>query len=265
MAFIQHTRKGNGAPPIVFVHGFGCARSDWDEQVAHFSPRHVTVAVDLGAHGASPGGPEHAKIETHGADVASLMAHLDLGPSILVGHSMGCRVVLEAAQRQPSRAKGIILVDGSRLGEAGSKAYEARAKAIADLGYAKFVTAAFAQMFGTEYDKAKAAAIIKRAVDRKPEICGPLFADIGRYDSENMDRVLAATKVPLMAIQTTVTNADGKRLSLAKGETTPYLDLLRATVKGARIEIIPGIGHFPQLERVAETNALMEDFVGTLR
>ena len=261
MALIQHTRKGSGTPPIVFVHGFGCARSDWDEQVAHFSPRHETVAVDLGAHGLSPGGPEHAKIETHGADVAAIMESLDLGPSVLVGHSMGCRVVLEAAQRQPKRTKAIILVDGSRLGEAGSKAYEARAKAIAEQGYAKFVTSAFGQMFGTEYDKTKAAAIIKRAVDRNPDICGPLFVDIGRYDSENMDRVLAATKVPLLAIQTTVTRADGKRLSLAKGEATPYLDLLRAKVAGARIEIIPGIGHFPQLERVPETNALMEDFI----
>ncbi|MFM9939981.1 MAG: alpha/beta fold hydrolase [Hyphomicrobiaceae bacterium] len=265
MPLIHHTRKGAGSPAIVFVHGFGCARSDWDEQVAHFAPKHDTVAVDLGAHGTSPGGPEHAKIETHGADVAALMDHLNLGPSILVGHSMGCRVVLEAAQRQPARVKGLILVDGSRLGEAGSKAYEARAKAIADMGYAKFVTAAFAQMFGAEYDKAKAATIIKRAVDRKPEICGPLFVDIGRYDSEHMDRVLAATKVPLLAIQTTVTRADGKRMSIAKGETTPYLDLLRAKVAGARIENIPGIGHFPQLERVPETNALMEDFIKGLR
>ncbi len=261
MPLIQHTRQGKGLPPIVFVHGFGCARSDWDEQVAYFSPKHDTVAVDLGAHGSSPGRPEHAKIETHGADVAALMQQLDLGPSILVGHSMGCRVVLEAAQRQPSRTKAIILVDGSRLGETGSKAYMARAKAIADMGYAKFVTAAFAQMFGAEYDKAKAAAIIRRAVERDPEICGALFVDIGRYDSEHMDRVLGATKVPLLAIQTTVTGSDGKRLSRAKGETTPYLDLLRAKVKGARIEIIPGIGHFPQLERIPETNALLEDFI----
>ncbi len=261
MPLIQHTRKGQGSPPIVFVHGFGCARSDWDAQVAYFSPRHETVAVDLGGHGTSPGGPEHAKIETHGADVAALIDNLQLAPAVLVGHSMGCRVVLEAAQRSPSRVKAIILVDGSRLGETGSKAWEARAKAIQEQGYAKFITAAFSQMFGPDYEKSKAAAIIKRAVDRDPAIAGPLFADIGRYDSEHMDRVLAATRVPLMAIQTTVTRPDGKRLAMAKGETTPYLDLLRAKLQDPRIEIIPGIGHFPQLERVAETNALMEDFI----
>lgn len=264
MGLIQHTRKGAGAPPIVFVHGFGCARSDWDEQVAFLSPRHDTIAVDLGGHGSSPGGPEHSKIETHGADVAALMSALDLGPSVLVGHSMGCRVVLEAAQRQPSRVKGIILVDGSRMCETGSKAYETRSKAIAEMGYAKYITSAFAQMFGAEYDKAKAAAIIKRAVDRNPAIAGPLFVDIGRYDSENLERVLGATKVPVLAIQTTVTYPDGRRLSISKGERTAYLDLLQAQLKSLRVEVIPGIGHFPQLERVHETNALMADFLKSL-
>jgi pimeloyl-ACP methyl ester carboxylesterase len=265
MPLLEHTRRGRGAPPIVLVHGFGCARSDWDHQVEHLSAAHETIALDLGGHGASPGGPEHRRIETHGADVAALMEHLWLGPSVLVGHSMGCRVVLEAAARLPARTKGIVLVDGSRLGEAGARSWEGRAKTLAEIGYARFVTGAFEQMFGSDYDKAKAAAITRRAVDRDPAIAGPLFVDIGRYDSENMDGMLAKVKVPLLAIQTTQTHPDGRRVPMQKGETTPYLDLLRAKVKGARIEIIPGIGHFPQLERPAETNALIADFLQGLR
>jgi pimeloyl-ACP methyl ester carboxylesterase len=264
MALIHHTRKGSGNPPIVFVHGFGCARSDWDNQVAHFSPRHDTVAVDLGGHGTSPGGPQHARIETHGADVAALLDALDLPPAVLVGHSMGCRVVLEAAHRTPGRAKAIILVDGSRLGEKGSTAWQSRGKAIESMGYVPFVKSAFGQMFGADYDKASAEAIIQRAADRNPAIAGPLFADIGRYDCENMDDRLEGVKIPLLAIQTTVTHPNGKREPLKVGDTTPYLDTLRAKVKGARIEIIPGIGHFPQLERVAETNAMMERFIASL-
>lgn len=264
MSLIHHTRKGSGNPPLVFVHGFGCARSDWDEQVAAFSPKHDTVAVDLGAHGTSPGGPEHSKIETHGADVAKLIEALDLPPAVLFGHSMGCRVVLEAAARAPKRVKAIVLVDGSRLGEAGSKAYEARARAIAEMGYEKFVTAAFSQMFGPDYDKAKAQVIIQRAVDRDPKIAAPLFVDIGRYDSETMDRILSETRVPVMAIQSTVTRPDGKRLPLSLNETTPYLDLLRAKLKSIRIEIIPGIGHFPQFERATETNRMIASFLASL-
>ena len=265
MPLIYHTRKGAGSPPLVFVHGFGCARSDWDDQVAQFSAKHETVAVDLGGHGTTPGTAAHGRIETHGADVAHLMTELNLGPSVIFGHSMGCRIAMEAAARVPERAKALVLVDGSRLGEAGARSWEGRAKTLKELGYAKFVSSAFAQMFGPDYDKAKAQAIIKRAVDRDPDIAGPLFVDIGRYDSENMDRMLAGVKVPMLVIQSTVTHADGRRVGLQKGETTPYLDQVRAKVKGARIEIVPGIGHFPQLERVPETNALIADFIKDLK
>lgn len=265
MTTIQHTRTAGGRPPLVLVHGFGCARSDWDEVVAHFSPRHETIAVDLGGHGATPGRPDHARIETHGAEVAELMDRLDLPPAVIFGHSMGCRVALEAAARSPNRAKGIVLVDGSRLGEHGSRSYEGRAKTLADMGYAKFVTAAFSQMFGRDYDKAKAETIIRRAVERDPAIAGPLFVDIGRYDSEHMDRMLGTVAVPMLAIQSTVTHADGRRLPLAAGETTPYLDLLRRLVRNVRIEIVPGIGHFPQLERPAETNAIIDSFLVGLK
>ena len=100
MANIEHTRTAGGTPPFVFVHGFGCARSDWDAQVAHVTPRHEAVAVDLGGHGTTPGTMDHARIETHGRDVAVLLEALKLAPAILVGHSMGCRVVMEAALRR---------------------------------------------------------------------------------------------------------------------------------------------------------------------
>lgn len=264
MALIEHTSTGTAAPPFVFVHGFGCARSDWDAQVAHLSASHQCVAVDLGGHGTSPGGPEHARIETHGADVANLMNALSLAPAILVGHSMGCRVVMEAAARAPDRTKALILVDGSRLGEAGSRSYEGRAKALDAMGYVNAAKAAFGQMFGPDYDPAKRQAIIDRAVARRPEIAGPLFADIGRYDLEQFDRILASVRVPMLAIQSTQTLADGKRLPLVKGQTTPYLVMLRAKVPGVAVEIVPGIGHFPQLERSAETNAMMTAFAARL-
>lgn len=261
MAVIQHTRKGSGKPPLVFVHGFGCARSDWDAVIAHFGGAHETVAVDLGGHGTTPGTADHRRIETHGQDVADLLRSLKLPPAVIFGHSMGCRVAMEAALRAPEHAKAVMLVDGSRLGEAGSTAYLARAKGLERMGYEAFVRAAFSQMFAPDYDKASAAAIEQRAVDRDPAIAGPLFVDIGRYDAENMDRVLSSLKIPLGAIQTTHTNAEGNRVSMEANQTTPYLDMLRRLVPSAKIDVIADTGHFPQLEKVAETNAIIGRFL----
>src|SRR5262245_41884528 len=118
MSMIHHTAKGAGAPPFVLVHGFACASGDWDAQVAHLSGRHRTVAVDLRAHGLTPGQMRDCTIERYGADLAEVMRGLALPPAILVGHSMGCRVVIEAALQAPRHAAAVVLVDGSQFAPA---------------------------------------------------------------------------------------------------------------------------------------------------
>lgn len=261
MALIQYTRTGSGRPPLVFVHGFGCARSDWDAMVAHFRDRHETVAVDLGAHGTSPGTVDHRRIETHGADVAALLAELDLPPAVIFGHSMGCRVAMDATLRVPERVKAVVLVDGSKLGDKGSTSYLNRAKALEDAGYQPFIRAAFEAMFSPGFDKARSEPVVQRALDRDASICGPLFADIGRYDAENLERVVSGVKVPMLAIQTTLTTPEGKRASMKAGQTSDYLEFLKRMKPDVQVEVIPDIGHFPQLEKPAETNAIIERFL----
>ena len=118
MPLIHHVVTGHGRPPIVFVHGFGCAHSDWDAQVAHLSPRHQTIAVDLRGHGASPGTPDECSIEQYGADVAEVMRTLALPPAVLVGHQWDAA----SSSRQPlqatDRVAGVVLVDGSQFAPA---------------------------------------------------------------------------------------------------------------------------------------------------
>jgi pimeloyl-ACP methyl ester carboxylesterase len=55
-----------------------------------------------------------------------------------------------------------------------------------------------------------------------------------------------------------------KRAPLKPGDTSPWLDLLRKSVPGARIEIVPGVGHFTQLEAVERVNRLIGDFAARL-
>jgi pimeloyl-ACP methyl ester carboxylesterase len=108
MPLIYHVVTGQGRPPIVFVHGFACAHNDWDEQVTHLSPRHQTVAVDPRGHGASPSTPDECSVERYGVDMDGVTRALALPQAVLVGHSMGCRVVVSVGS--PRRWK----VCGSR-------------------------------------------------------------------------------------------------------------------------------------------------------
>ncbi len=262
MGLIHHVVSGEGGPPIVFVHGFGCAHADWDTQVAHLSPRYRTVAVDLRGHGASPGTAAECSIERYGADVAEVMRALALPPSVLVGHSMGCRVVTEAALQAPGHTAGVILVDGSQF----APAMEAvlRQRFAAPDGYRAMVKALFADMFTAKSDRAAVAEVTSRAERLPPAIGEKMLLDMQRYDVGRLGAALAGLRVPVMVLQTTYSNERRERLALRQGQTTPYLDMVLGNIPSARIEIIPDTGHFPQLDESARTNALIDSFLADL-
>jgi pimeloyl-ACP methyl ester carboxylesterase len=261
MAILHHVAVGKGSPPIVFVHGFACGHGDWQAQVAHFSPRHTTVSVDLPGHGVAPAGTGAHTIERCGGEVAALLGALSLAPAVLVGHSLGCRVVLDAALRAPERTAGIVLVDGSRFTAEAMGAFEAR---FAAGEYRALVRGLFEQMFTGGSDPRTAAAGVERALSL-PEVVGrQLLLSLVRYDVEKLEETLARTTRPLLVLQTTFVNAARQRESLRAGQTTSYLDFVQAKVPAARIEVIPGVGHFPQLDAPAELNRALESFIATL-
>lgn len=262
MPLIHHVVTGQGRPPIVFVHGFGCAHTDWDAQVAHLSSRHQRIAVDLRGHGASPGTAADCSIERYGADVAEVIRALALPPAILVGHSMGCRVVIEAALQAPAQTAGVILVDGSQF--APEMAATLRDCFATPDGYATMVNGIFKDMFTTRSDRTVAASVIARARRLPQPIGEKMMTDLQRYDVGRLTHSLASLRVPVMALQATYSNEKRERRTMGKGQTTPYLETLRVNVPNVRTEIIADTGHFPQLDESAQTNALIDSFLATL-
>jgi pimeloyl-ACP methyl ester carboxylesterase len=262
MGLIQHAVEGAGTPAIVFVHGFACSREDWRAQVAHFAARHATVAVDLYGHGATPGSGADCTIESCGEDVAAVLRTRSLGPAVLVGHSLGCRVALEAARRAPGHVAGIVLVDGSKFAASMVQVFETQ---FAAGRYKALARSFFEQMFTPRSDAGVAAAVTERALALPESLGRALLVSLARYDVERLDEVLERTRKPLLVLQTTFTNDKRQRVPMRAGQTTPYLDLVSAKVPGVRIEVIPGVGHFPQLDAPAETNRLLESFFAALR
>jgi len=260
-----HVRVGAGAPPLVFVHGFGCSHEDWRAQLVHFGPTRSSVACDLRGHGATPGKPAECSIETYGADVAELLRALELPRAVLVGHSMGCRVVLQAALDAPGRVAGLVLIDGSRLGE-GEAAAAARSAsdAVAAQGYAAFAQNLFEGMFLPSSDGVLRERVLARGRALPEAIGAALFPRMVAWDAVNMERALSAIRQPILVIQSTTMNAARVRVPLEPGDTTPLLDLVRSCAPQARIEIVSGVGHFAQLEAAERVNTLIGDFVATL-
>lgn len=259
--FVQ--AAGSGVPEMVFVHGFTCDHTDWAAQVAEFGGAQAVLACDLRGHGQTPGDPADCSIERLGADVAQLVRSRDLKEAILVGHSMGCRVVLEAYRGAPERVAGLVLIDGSRMGTGDpAQAEEAMRAAIDFVGFPAFADALCKGMFFRP--STDATRIVGRAQRVSGAIGGALFPSMARWDAGRMDAALDAVRVPLMVIQSTTLSPERKRVQLKEGETAPWLDLVRRRVPGARIEVIAGSSHFPQIDAPARVNALLADFVGSL-
>lgn len=262
---MHYIQAGKGSPPIVFVHGFACTHVDWQPQIAHFSATNAVLACDLRGHGATPGDSHDCSIETYGADVAALLGELKLPPAILVGHSMGCRVVLQACLAAPERVAGVVLVDGSRLGFGDPVVAErVMNEQLRATGYGVFARRLFDEMFVVSSDPKLKSIIMERALQLTSEIGGTLFPRLVGWDARHMETALAAIKVPMMIVQSTTMSAERIRVSLSAGQSSPWLDLVKLRAPSARIEIIPGVGHFPQLETPEAVNALIADFASGL-
>jgi len=256
------TRAGTGGPPLVFVHGLACDGTDWHAQVDSLATRTTVVTCDLPGHGSSPGVPADCTIEAYGAAVARVPTELGLSPSILVGHSMGCRVVLAASRAQPDAISGLVLIDGSRVSEGDPVAAErAMADELIGDGYLRFMRRFFESMFFPSSDPALARAIVDRALRLPTTVGRPLLTDLAGWDACEVESALDAVRVPLLAIQSTTMDTARERVSLRPGQDSPWLNLVRARVPQATIEMLPGTSHFPQIELGDEVAALIADFV----
>jgi pimeloyl-ACP methyl ester carboxylesterase len=257
---MHFVHQGRGAPPLVFVHGFLCSHEDWKFQLKELQENHEVVACDLRAHGATPGKPQEVSIEHFGGDVAALIDNLELKKPVLIGHSMGCRVVLEANRLMPERIGGIVLIDGSRAGTGDPAAAEAAARAgIEARGYRAWAEDLFRQMFLESTPATE--RLVQRAVRQSAEIGAALWPRSARWDAGTLEPALAAVRAPVLVIQTTTRDpASGKRAPMQPGQTSPFLDLLKSRLKKCRIEVLPNLGHFPQLEAPGEVNRLIEEF-----
>lgn len=257
--------KGEGGAPIIFVHGFLCGVDDWKSQVDYFNNERCVVASSLRSHGASDKDPNNCNIETCGDDIIALIDELGLEPAVLVGHSMGCRVILHAYLRAPEKISGLVLIEGSRIGTGDPAAFEEMARTVmAAEGYTNMIRRTFDDMFTADSNPSIKAKIVDRALKMPQEVGESFFPSFLGWDARYMDAALSGVKVPLLVIQSTVIGADSIRVPIKKGEMIPWFELVQQYVPDAQIELITDVGHFCMLEAADKVNQILTGFVSNI-
>jgi pimeloyl-ACP methyl ester carboxylesterase len=239
---IRYEWAGSGEPTIVFVHGWSCDRSYWRAQIDSFSKTNRVVAIDLGGHGESGLGRKEWTMQAFGADVRAVLEALDARGVVLVGHSMGGPVILEAARQAPDRVAALVPVDtlsdvGQSWGAEQKEAFLAPMRA----DFRKATDGFVRQVMFTP--RTEPALIDRIAVDMAsapPEVALSAMSYVLAYDQA---AALAAVKAPLRLL-----NADRWPTNLAAA---------RKHKPDVELAVMPRVGHFLMAEDPAEFNRLL--------
>jgi pimeloyl-ACP methyl ester carboxylesterase len=108
---IDYNMYGDGDTTLFFVHGWCINQTYWDEQVDYFKDKYKVVTLDLPGHGKSDHNRSEWTIRNFGSDVILMIDALRLNNVVLVGHSMGGNIILEAAVAKPDAVIGFVGVD----------------------------------------------------------------------------------------------------------------------------------------------------------
>ena len=224
----------------MFVHGWSCDRSYWRSLDL---PWGGVVALDLAGHGESGAGRSSWTMEAFGRDVVAVVEALDLRRVVLVGHSMGGDVVVEAALRMRERVAGLVWVDvyrsfGVPLQDVASRVAPFRVDF-------RGTTHAFVRaMFPPDADPDLVEWVAEDMASAPPAVALPALVEAwgaGRV----MPGLLARLGLPVVAI-----NPLG-----------PPSDAASLAAHGVSLVTMPGVGHFPMLEDPERFNAVLREVV----
>lgn len=245
---IAYTVTGEGSPSLIFIHGWMCDQTFWSAQVEAFAPTNTVVTVDIAGHGLSGTNREDWRLLAFGGDVQAVVEHLDLTDIMLIGHSMGGPVALEAARLMPDRTLGVIAVDSLQNADA---EYDPDQISGIFEAYENDFTGTCLQftssMFLENADPELVERVTSEMCDHSPEISIPLLREFVDYD---LGQALAAVNVPVRYINAAMYPTDVE----ANRTYQPDFDGV----------IMEGVGHFLMMENPGEFNGLLRQTVANL-
>ncbi|QAU47616.1 alpha/beta fold hydrolase [Bradyrhizobium guangzhouense] len=247
---VNAAQSGEG-PPLFLFHSLLSDRASFDAIAPELATSFRTIVPEL------PGFGRSRTVEGGLAAVADRMAEAvrdaaNGAPAIVLGNGYGGFVALQMAIRHPQIAARLVLADsGAAFSEPGREAFRNMARVSREKGLEAITDVAMRRLFAPEFQeqhpelmKDRRAAFLRTDPDVFRAACEALAGLDLRAE-------LATVKVPVLVL---VGEHD-------EATPPPMSHELAAGLPHARLEIIPGCAHVPQLQSPRQFLDALKGFV----
>ncbi len=249
---IAYERAGAG-PTLVLLHGYVAdGPTTWRRQLDGLCDEFTVVAWDAPGVGGSSDPPEGFGMAGYADCLAGFVDALGLDRPNVVGLSFGGSLALAFEDRHVAVARAMVLVSayagwGGSLPVDIAEARLQQALVLADLSPDKFVEALLPTMFSSAVSAETVAAFRSSMLEFHP--VG--FRALARAAAENLRPVLHRVQVPTLLVY----GEHDVRAPLSVARD------LKAAIDGARLVVLPGVGHLCNLEASDEFNGAVRTFL----
>lgn len=242
-------------PPLVLVHGYSGSMRWFDGLVPLLESDYRILRVDLLGHGESAKPPSGYAITAQARHVIETLDRAGVNGATFVGHSMGAAVCTAVAEARPGLVERLVLLDEGPDNSFGAMPLLVRLGFVPVLGELMhrlsadpLVRDGYGDAFAKDFD------IPEHVVrDFRDMTYTSYKASAGEEDAylaeERLDERLRRLGIPLAA-------AFGEEDRFFRADECA--EAFRK-VPGARVEVIAGVGHSPNVERPEEVARLVRE------
>src|ERR1700712_3076689 len=249
---VNAAQSGNG-PPLFLFHSLLSDRASFDAIVPELAKSYRVIVPELPGFG-------HSQAVGGGlAGVADRMAEAVKDAAlakdaIVLGNGYGGFVALQMAIRHPNIATRFVLADcGAAFSEAGREAFRNMAAASKAKGLSAITEVAMRRLFAPDFQAANPDLMRDRReafLKTDPEVFRAACDALAELDLRPQ---LGQVKVPVLVL-------GGKH---AEATPPPMSHEIAAGLPQARLKIISGCAHVPQLQAPAAFLTAIGDFLST--
>ncbi|MEE8445155.1 MAG: alpha/beta fold hydrolase [Alphaproteobacteria bacterium] len=262
--FIEGTPRiaanvAGAGPLVVFLHGIGGNKLNWDLQLPAFAPEFTAVAWDARGYGQSDDYDGALDFSDFSHDLARLLDHFGAERTLLCGLSMGGRIAQDFYALYPDRVAALVLCDTFAGDDAGD-ARSGRSESIEEF-VEKRIRPFLDGADPAERAKASGGRLmspkrsqdaVRRAIEAASQLHVESYIKTVRA-SASFSRV---DNLPNIAVPTLLVYGAEDPL------TPPHVgEYMQERIAGSRLEIIADAGHMTNLEKPDAFNRIVLDFL----